>query len=389
MGKNMVFENRGKHQAAKWVIGVAGICILIYLGIAHIDAVACGILWILHVLAPILLGIVFALILNVPLRNIEKWMIQKTRIKKRRRFLSLVLSLALVIGILLGILILILPELLRIIGRIQDVIFDFLGRLEQAETMHLIQNIPVIGSMFQEDLDWAAIRSILTDWIQNSAMVFREKIMDWTGRAGKAAASIGMGIIFSIYMLSQKEKLKRQFQYLIRVWFPRPWSRNLIHIAHVCYEAFSNFVAGQTIEAMILGSLCAVGMGILHLPYALMIGVLVGVTALIPFIGAYIGAAVGFLLIYTVSFIKALVFLVFLIVLQQLEGNLIYPRVVGGKINLPPIWVLAAICIGGNIAGPLGMLLAIPAFSAGFTLLREATEKRQKKQAEQIPPRLK
>lgn len=169
---------------------------------------------------------------------------------------------------------------------------------------------------------------------------------------------------------------------LIHAWLPKKTGISLIHIVSVCNVSFRNFIAGQATEAIILGTLCTIGMLILRLPYAPMVGALIGVTALIPIVGAYIGAITGAFLILTVSPLKAFVFIIFLIILQQIEGNLIYPRVVGSRVNLPAMWVLAAVTVGGNLSGPVGMLLGVPAASAVYELLKEATSKRELKAKE-------
>ena len=150
------------------------------------------------------------------------------------------------------------------------------------------------------------------------------------------------------------------------------------HICTVSYGIFRQFIVGQTTEAVILGTLCGVGMAILRIPYAPIVGALVGVTALIPYVGALVATFVGAFMILTVNPFKALVFIIYLLALQQVEGNLIYPKVVGAKINLPPMWVLAAITVGGNLAGPVGMLLGVPAASAAYALLKEATIYRER-----------
>ena len=186
-----------------------------------------------------------------------------------------------------------------------------------------------------------------------------------------------IGLVFSIYVLANKEKLKRQTLRLIHVWLPQRFGSALVHVVSVCNLSFRNFIAGQATEALILGMLCTIGMLILRLPYAPMIGALVGVTALIPIVGAFIGTIVGAFLILTVSPFKALIFVIFLVILQQIEGNLIYPKVMGARINLPAIWVFAAVTVGGNLAGPVGMLLGVPAASAAYELLKEATSKRE------------
>lgn len=180
-----------------------------------------------------------------------------------------------------------------------------------------------------------------------------------------------IGLVFTI-----------QTRRLICAWLPEKSGALLIHIVSMRNVSFRNFIAGQAAEAVILGTLCTIGMLIFRLPYAPMVGALVGVTALIPIVGAYIGAIAGAFLILTVSPLKAFIFIIFLIVLQQLEGNLIYPKVVGSRVNLPSMWVLAAVTVGGNLAGPAGMLPGVPAASADYELLKEATIKRELKSKE-------
>ena len=201
-----------------------------------------------------------------------------------------------------------------------------------------------------------------------------------TSALGSVASSLIDGIVafvFCIYVLANKETLARQFGRLARVWLPKQFTNTASHIITVCADVFQQFIIGQTTEAVILGSLCGIGMAILRIPYAPMVGALVGVTALIPYVGAFLATIVGAFMILTVNPFKALIFVIFLLALQQVEGNLIYPKVVGKKINLPAIWVLAAITIGGNLAGPIGMLLGVPAASAAYALIKEETIKRE------------
>ncbi|MCD8327487.1 MAG: AI-2E family transporter [Ruminococcus sp.] len=191
-----------------------------------------------------------------------------------------------------------------------------------------------------------------------------------------------VAFVFSIYILFNKETLKKQCCRLIRAWLPKRFGEWFIHASSVLSCNLSSFITGQTIEAVILGSLCTIGMLILRIPYAPMIGALVGVTALIPVVGAFIGAGVGAFMILTVSPIKAVIFLIFIIILQQIEGNLIYPKVMGNRVNLPAIWILLAVTVGGSVAGPVGMLAAVPLASTIYILVREATEKREQKLAQ-------
>ena len=165
---------------------------------------------------------------------------------------------------------------------------------------------------------------------------------------------------------------------MVRVWLPKNFGEWSIHAASVASMNFRNFISGQSLEAVILGVLCMIGMWIFGFPYAPMIGALVGVTALIPVVGGFIGAGVGAFMILTVDPLKAVFFLIFIVVLQQLEGNLIYPRVMGSRVNLPGMWILAAVTVGGGIAGPVGMLLSVPIASTVYVLVKEATDKREK-----------
>ena len=197
------------------------------------------------------------------------------------------------------------------------------------------------------------------------------------GGIGSSVFNFVVGLVFSIYILYDKENLKKQATRLIRTWIPKRAADTVLHVAQVSNVTFRSFVTGQTTEAVILGTLCMIGMLILRIPFAPMIGALIGVTALIPIFGALIGMVVGAVMIVSVDPVKALIFIIFLLILQQIEGDIIYPRVVGSKMGLPGMWVLAAVTIGGSLGGAVGMLLGVPVFSVIYSLLNEATDKRE------------
>lgn len=180
-----------------------------------------------------------------------------------------------------------------------------------------------------------------------------------------------LSIIFAVYILADKDRLKAQFASLFERYLSEKWQTRIIYVLKVLDDCFHRYITGQCTEAVVLGVLCVFGMWVIRLPYAPMIGALVGFTALIPVAGAYIGAFVGAIMLLTVAPIKSLVFLIFILVLQQLEGNLIYPRVVGNSIGLPAIWVLAAVTVGGGVLGILGMLLGVPIAAAIYKILRD------------------
>lgn len=368
--------SKKEKQAAKWTIQVVTVCILIYLGIRHVKAVAGAVIWLADLLEPLILGSILALVLDVPMGPIEKHLFQKRngqKIEKTRRGTAILLSLVLVFSIFSGVAFLVIPEVMDAVPLVSDNILHMLGQIAEQENTVNTEKFSLPGLLAQVDIDWDAIKTTVSGWLAESRSGVMEYVVGIAAKVSSALMNIAIGLVFSIYILYNKEKLKRQTGRLLRAWFPDMFSRGLIHVACVCSQAFKRFIAGQTVEAIILGSLCTVGMFLLHLPYAPMVGTLVGVTALIPIVGAWTGMIVGAFIILTVSPFKAFVFVLFLMILQQIEGNVIYPRVVGSSIELPALWVLAAITVGGSLAGPVGMFLGVPAASALYQLIKEAT----------------
>lgn len=387
----MFFDNREKRkQLAKWVIGVIAACILIFLGVRYISSIAAAVSWLVHLVRPLLIGVVLALILNVPLGMFERRLFSKKPTSKKlraRRPLAIVLSLVLVFGIFVGVAVLVIPEFVAAVRVIASMLLSTMDQLAAFESQMDFSRLPFGEYLSRIDIDWLQLRAELELWFKQAGSAIMDRAAGVIGSVASSVIDSLIGFIFSIYVLANKEKLKRQVSRLIRVWLPEKFGGKLIHAARVSADIFRQFIAGQTTEAIILGSLCAVGMWILQIPYAPMVGALVGVMALIPYVGAFISTAVGAFMILTVSPIKALIFVVFLLALQQIEGNLIYPKVVGAKINLPAMWVLAAITVGGNLAGPIGMLLGVPIASAAYALLKEATDRReQAKMPADAPP---
>ena len=373
-------DPKTRKNLTKWAVGTIAACILIFLGIRYISAIAIAVQWLYELVKPLLIGTLLAMILGVPLDFIEKHLFRKKptpRKEKARRPVAILLSLLLVVGIFVGVAVLVIPEFIGAISIVVTSITDALEQLAALDSSADISQIPFAQQLSILDIDWLSLKTQLENWIQQIST----RILDGTANAlSGVASSLLDGIVafvFSIYILANKETLARQISRLARVWLPGRFVTTMSHICSVCADVFRQFIVGQTTEAVILGTLCGIGMAILRIPYAPMVGALVGVTALIPYVGAFLATIVGAFMILTVDPFKALVFVIFLLALQQVEGNLIYPRVVGAKINLPAMWVLAAITVGGNLAGPFGMLLGVPAASAAYALLREATEKRE------------
>ena len=326
---------------------------------------------ILAVIMPFLLGIMIAFILNVLMIRIEKILSRFILDKKYTSFkhvISIIASLLIVIGVIGIIITLIIPELTN---AIKVIVKSFPETFEQLQVW-INQN----GNSFPQLETW--INSVdLNSIASELSGLFK---IGLTGMLGSTVDVISMfftsilnlvvGIVFALYILMSKETLKRQSHKLIDAYIPKRISVKLLEVGTLARTTFSNFVIGQTVEAFILGTLCAVGMAVLNLPYAPMVGSLVGITAFVPIVGAFIGGGIGAFMILTVDPMQALIFIIFLVVLQQLEGDLIYPRVVGSSVGLPSIWVLFAVTVGGGLWGITGMLFSVPVLSVVYALIK-------------------
>ena len=309
---------------------------------------------------------------------------QKPFLKKLRRPLAYILSLVLIIGVIVGVVWLIIPELIEAVRVIAQECIGLVTHFSSMSEAELAEQ--PLGNVLLK-IEWDEVLSKMQGWLEDQGgTILNTALNTVIGTIGSLVGGIFdffVSFVFSVYILFSKEKLKKQACRLVRAWLPKGFGEWSIHASSVLNGNFRNFISGQTLEAVILGGLCMIGMWIMQIPYAPMIGALVGVTALIPVVGAFIGAGVGAFMILTVDPVKAILFLVYIIILQQLEGNLIYPKVMGSRVNLPGMWILAAVTVGGAIAGPVGMLISVPFASTVYILLREATEKREKKIAVQ------
>lgn len=373
----MNFSPKQKKNITIWLIGVVTACILIFLGVQNVGVVADAVSWTTGLVMPLILGLAFAVILNVPMRFFESHLWSRSKkpsLCKLRRPLSFLISLVLIIGILVGIIWLVIPELVDAVKVIVQSIIDLVNELNAMSKEELAE-LP-FGSILL-NTDWDKILNTLQTWLKNQSGAIMNTAVGTISSLIGGIFDFFISFVFAIYILFSKDKLKAQAKRMIDVWVPKKFGEWSIHAASVTSENFRNFISGQSLEAVILGLLCMTGMLILKIPYAPMVSALVGVTALIPVVGGFIGAIVGAFMILTVEPIKAVIFVVFLIILQQLEGNLIYPKVMGSRVNLPGMWILASVTVGGGIAGPIGMLLSVPIASTIYVLLREATEKRE------------
>lgn len=336
-------------------------------------------------ITPFLVGGVMAFILNVPMKWIEK-MLPLNEDSKLRRPLSLCLTLILVIGILILVTFVVMPELFHTALSLQYSIPAFLtGVKEEAEKMFALN--PEIGNYINSiQVDWKSFLEKVVGFLTTGAGTVLSSTLSAAMSIISGVTTFGIGLVFAIYILLQKETLSHQIKKLMAAFLPEEATIRTLGLLKLTNDTFSNFLAGQCLEAVILGSMFFLALSIFRLPYALLIGVLIAFTALIPMFGAFIGLAIGAFLMLMVRPLDALIFVIIFLVLQQIEGNLIYPHVVGNSVGLPSIWVLVAVTIGGSALGIVGMLVFIPLCSVLYAVLREVVNKRlenRKKQKRQ------
>lgn len=368
-----------KKKLALWIIGVITACILIFLGVQNIGVVSKGVKRCIQLVSPLILGFAIAFILNVPTRFFESHLWKNTKkpvLNKLRRPVAFLLSVIGIVGVVVGVMWLVVPELIDAIKIIVQAVVDFINRIKEMPETEL-KELP-LGNLLL-GIDWDSLIDNLQNWLKNQSGTIANTAVGTVSSVVGGVVDFFIAFVFSIYILFSKEKLKSQSNRLVRAWLPEKFANWLLHALSVASANFRNFISGQTLEALILGVLCMLGMLVLRIPYAPMVGALVGVTALIPVVGGFIGAIVGAFMIVTVSPMKAVIFIVYLLILQQLEGDLIYPKVMGSRVNLPAMWILAAVTIGGELAGPLGMLLSVPVASTVYVLVKEETLKRENK----------
>lgn len=370
--------DRRKKQT-RWFVGLGVSAVVLYFALKNFDVLGDIFLHIFGIFLPLILGLAFAMILNVPMSLLEKKLFRKTKRsfwQNLRRPLAILLSILLIFSILAGIIWLIIPELIRAIRIVAEHLVEWIDRLKQMSHEDMLQ-LP-LGRLLV-NINWDNTLSSIQNWLKAQSGNIVSTAVGTIGSVIGGVINFFFGLVFAVYILANKEKLKLQIIRLMQAWLPDRFCRKLTRTSGIIRIHFRNFVAGQSLEALILGSLCMVGMAILRIPYPLMVGTLVGLGALVPVIGALAAAGIGAFIIFTESPIQALVFLIFLVVLQQIDGNLIYPRIMGERVNLPAMWILAAVTIGGGVAGPIGMLLGVPIASTVYALVKDATEQREKK----------
>ena len=338
-----------------------------------------------QIIFPFILGGAIVFVINVPMSFLEKKIFENVKkknkiVRKLKRPISLILTIVLVVGVIALVMFGVIPQLTRTMGTLVTSINDFIPQMQSwiGEFFHNNQEIMNLVDQIEFDPDQAIKWGI--SLLGNGAGNMMNTTMSAVGSLISGLTTFFIAVSFACYILFQKEKLHIQIRKVFFAFLPRQKADTFLKVCSLTYRTFANFLAGQCLEAVILGSMFVVTLSILRMPYALLIGILIAFTALIPIFGAFIGCAVGSFLIFMVNPQQAILFVIVFLVLQQIEGNLIYPHVVGESVGLPSIWVLAAVTIGGNLMGIVGMLVFIPLLSVLYTIFREFVYLRLKKQ---------
>ena len=357
-----------------------------YAALQHLGVLVLVVRRVISILSPLLLGGAIAFVLNVPMRAIERNLYPHSKKGGRlRRPLALILTLLAVVGVLTLAVLVILPGVREAAESVAAQVPDALRRLE-TQLLKLEPYLPHVEAFLEEStIDWTNLSQKALEVVKNWGGRLLVSGGGIVGGVVSGVATFVIGLIFSFYILLQKERLARQGRQVCYALLNDRWAERVLEVLRLANRTFSGFLSGQCLEAVILGTLFVAAMTIFRMPYALLVGMLIAITALIPIVGAFIGCIIGALLIAVTNPMQALLFVVMFLVLQQIEGNLIYPHVVGSSVGLPSIWVLAAVTLGGSLMGVLGMLIFIPLCSVLYALFRGFVLRRLKEK--KIPDR--
>lgn len=374
--------NRGNMKKIRGLIlFTAAVC----LAAVKMDILLEGIFFLLGILRPFIYGAAVAFVLNIPMKAIEKGLFSKAKnpkVDKIKRPVSIFLAFAAVVLVIVFVTVTVVPQVTKTMIELGNKIPQFLVDA-QIWLEELFASQPQLIALLEEfdpaQMNWDSIVNTVIDFLKNGLGNVVSSTVTVASTIIGGVVNIFVALVFSFYILAQKEKLGSQFKRMLHAYFPQKAYDKVLEVASLAGRNFSSFITGQCTEAVILGTMFVVTMALFGFPYAVMVGVLIAFTALIPIVGAFIGCFVGAFLIMVDNPVKAIWFLVLFIVLQQIEGNLIYPHVVGNSVGLPSIWVLAAVTIGGSLMGVVGMLIFIPILSTVYALLREDVNERNGK----------
>lgn len=370
--------------------------VVLYTAAQNLAAIYGAVATVWNVFGVVITGLAMAFVLNVPLKLFENRVFygmsedRRPYVRKMRRPVSLVCALVVTLGVIVILIAVIMPQLTATVAEVASQLPDYINSVVQWLRDFLSGFGITVDALEDFSVDWEQVFSDLTTYLKEGSANVSESaasagssvvstVTDVGGSVISTVMNTFLGLIVAVYVLAQKERIGRFMKRCIDAFLPHRASSAISRIASMASETFSNFVAGQFTDSCILGVLCYVCMRIFRFPYPEVISVVIGVTSLVPMVGSFIGEVIGALLILIVSPIKALLFIVMVLAIQQVDGAFIYPRIVGKSVGLPGVAVFCAVIVGGNVAGVLGSLLGVPVCALLYALLREAVDARQKR----------
>lgn len=371
--------SRGKIRQIRHLMILAALLIL---ALIYSEKVFMGVAFLFGITSPFLVGGVMAFVLNIPMRGFEEKVFGRWKGRAAAKFkrpLCLVLSIVVLAVILAVVVGTVVPQVVATASEVGKKIPAFTERVVEGLD-RLVRDYPELTRRIDEleltEINWDSMLGGIIDFLKNGAGDVLNSTFSVATGIISGIVNMVISFIFALYVLAQKERLEDQGRRILWAYLPETVSAKILEVCSLLYKNFSSFITGQCLEAVILGTMFVVTMSLFRMPYALMVGVLIAFTALIPIVGGFIGCAVGAFLILIDNPLQALWFVILFLVLQQIEGNLIYPKVVGNSVGLPAIWVLTAVSVGGSLFGISGMLFFIPLTSSCYALLRESVNDR-------------
>ena len=343
---------------------------VVYLGIYYWGGISRLLVLLLKAFTPVFLGCVIAYIANVPMSFFEQclaWMGERPRLAKLRRPVSLLISLAIGFVAAAFLLRFIMPELMQSIRMMSQKVPQAVEAVRQLFRDFDLE--VMVDEQLNQLSDWDKIQMQVSSYLMNGAGGFMGSVVTGVSSVLSSTFEALLSAILAIYILMSKEQLGAQLSMIVETYCGREVLERAIYVGRVLDHSFSSFIIGRCIASLILGIVCTVSMLVLRLPYAMTIGTVVGVTNIVPVVGPFVGGIIGTLLIFSTSTIDALVFIVLVLILQQLDANVVFPRVVGSSTGLPGIWVLAAVAVGGGLGGVPFVLLSVPVAASIYQLV--------------------
>ena len=372
----------------RWIVRLMLLAALLALGVINSDKVYNGFKNVIHAAGPLVWGAALAYVLDIYIDRMERILLpnsKRTWVIRARRPAAIALAVLVLIGFALLLIYVIIPGLAAAVALLARELPHYFADAKEW-VLDTFEDVSAVKDFVDPiEFDWNAISASVIQWATggNSSTTLLSSTMFMIGEITGELADLMICLIFAIFLISGRKKLKRQFIRLSRAVMSERKCRSLGYALGVCNRSFSGFIVGQTLYGLVSGLSTWIGMFIFGMPYAIVVGVLCGTFMLIPIIGGYIGAAIGAFLVFTASPSMTVWFLLFVITLQTLEGNLIYPRLIGSSLGMPGLWVLAAVTLGGGLGGISGMLLSVPLAATGYTLVKSWVQRKEESAAQE------